>query len=162
VPDYNQLLRAGAGAGYFDPAGSPLSRERYRRGLLRTGRNRRRRGEVTARLAGLDPQQQRAQLFDLERDIGRDYSESIGRGELEDIQSREGFFRNLMLQSLPYQEAARRRKGAGFRNFLKLAGGVGSLFIPGIGLGTGILGSGGGGSSNYGGGFDTGGYGNYG
>lgn len=132
VPDYTELLRGGAGAGYFDPMGSPLLREQLRRGVFRTAGNRRRRGEILARLAGLDPNQQRQAMLDVNRDYGREVSGALNEADLRDLQGRQEFFRNLQMQTLPYQYQERNRPG--FGSFLgQLAGlGVGA-FTGGLG-----------------------------
>lgn len=127
---YTQRLLAGAGEqGYFDPRGSdPLMRALERR-ALRSGRSRRRRGEVMARILGLSPDAARAGMFDIDRGESGRVANLLGEARYGQLAGAQDFYRNLFGRErgleFQSQQAERDRELAREQARQSLLGGIG-------------------------------------
>lgn len=111
-------------------------RQALRRRALRGYFNQRRRGDVSARLLGLDPMQARAAAFGTEQAAAGNLTNALNESELADLQGNRDYLRSLLtgergreFQAAEAEKERRSRRGT-FGGFLGQA--AGSL-LPGIG-----------------------------
>lgn len=130
----------------FDPTKtSPALRAALERRALRTARNRRQRGSVLSKLAGLDPMQQRAQSLQSEQDIGQTTADYLNEGQLQELLGNQQFGRQQSLQQAGFaneeklmrlqDELARKNRGGIGSMLGGLLGQAAGSFLPGIGGG---------------------------
>lgn len=91
------------GAGLYDPTGSPAIRAALERRALRQQRNQRRRGQVSAQLAGLDPYGQRQAMVDTERQAGSDLSNNLADANLQYDIGNQDWARSLLTGGLDFE-----------------------------------------------------------
>jgi len=118
--------------GYFDPNGSPKIRAALERRALRSARNRRRRGALTSRLLGLDPQQARAYQLQNETESGQQAADAIQGVNEQEMFGNRDYARSLLGGEIDYrrqrQLADEERKAQG-----GFWSGVGGLIGTGLG-----------------------------
>lgn len=139
----DRLVGMGQDAGFFDPSGTKM-RAMRRRQAMRGARNRRRRGEVTSRLAGLDPFQQRAALFDLDRDVSGRTADFLTEADLNESMGNRDYFRDLFGGQLGFERQRQLDREAYDRSkprFGDILGGIAGqaagAFMGGLGGGMG-------------------------
>lgn len=71
-------------------------RAALRRRAMRRAMGRRRVGQTSSRLFGLDPMQARGAMFQTERDAQSDLSDALGQAELADLSGYQDFIRSLL------------------------------------------------------------------
>lgn len=120
--------------------GPDYLRNVLRRRALRGYFNQRRRGDVAARLYGLDPSQARAAAFQTEQGAAGNLTDALNNAELADQQGYQGYIRSLLTgeRGREFQQAEAERERRSRRGTLGgfLGQAVGSFF-PGIGAAVG-------------------------
>lgn len=114
-------------------------RNLLRKSAFQRGKNQRRRGEVLARLAGLDPMQQRQAMVDTDRQASSDLTQGLNEADIQGGMSQRDMLLKLLLGERGIQDTgvrdrfaageARAQQGGGFGDFLgsALGAGVGAL-----------------------------------
>jgi hypothetical protein len=148
-------LKEAEGAGQFSALGSPLIRAAIQRMASRNAANRRRRGDVTSRILGLDPISARQAAFDVDREASGDVSRAIGEGDLSQLlgaqQFQRGLFgseRELEVRQMEMEQRRREAEKAQRAALFGAAGRIGAAAIPGVGGFLSSLGSPSGGSGS--------------
>lgn len=113
-PLTQRTLRAGSEAGFFNPFGSPELRNLIRSRILGAGSGRRRRAQLLAQLAGLDPEAQREALMDADLEASGQTAQQLTEAEMGLISSGQDWLRD-MLEREREREAARRMQAGGFQ-----------------------------------------------
>jgi hypothetical protein len=126
--------------------GPDYLRNALRRNAIQTGSSMQRRGDILARLAGLDPMQQRQAMIEGDRAASSGVAGALNAADLQGLSGYQDFIRQLLTGERGYQFQADQARAQREWERQQQQGGLGGMFgsLVGAGLGafTGGLGTG--------------------